>query len=567
MKDTVKKINFLLNPKEKKNYIILIFILIAALIFQLIGLITLLPLTNVFFKIENSGNLFVYLEKVRLISNFNELNFYLTITVFTIILSNIIFLISVYLTTKIALSVEKNIRHQLMIRYMNLSYIDFLKTESSTMISIVINETQRFSSQVLMPLGEIVSRLFLIIGISALLFYLKPITTLLVLVFIIFSYTLYYLSLRNKIKKNNYHLTDSNKKLIKHSNDIFSSFREIKIYALESFFVKSFLDAVEKISSIRFFTVFFSSTPRFYMEILVFICIYFYFLLFGNNESINFGYLSILMYSFFKIVPSLQGFFSNYVVLKSALHSLDTIYNFLVDSEREDQSQILDISDVAKEFKKINLEKINFSFDNKEIFREINLEILKGDKVALLGPSGSGKSTLVNLIIGILESKSGNISINDKSVKSKKELTNFFQDKVSIIPQKPTMMEATIKENIILNQSFDEKKFKKVIDICQLNDFLNTLSDRENSYIHSSNLNLSGGQLQRISIARAMYRNPKILLIDEGFNQLDQNVENIVSENILSIKDLTVIIIYHKIISDKLINKKFYIEEKRLILK
>ncbi|MDA9158869.1 ABC transporter ATP-binding protein/permease [Candidatus Pelagibacter ubique] len=566
MKDTVKKINFLLNSKEKKNYIILIFILIAALIFQLIGLITLLPLTNVFFKIENSGNLFVYLEKVRLINNFNELNFYLTITVFTIILSNIIFLISVYLTTKIALSVEKNIRHQLMIRYMNLSYIDFLNTESSTMISIVINETQRFSSQVLMPLGEIVSRLFLIIGISALLFYLKPITTLLVLVFIIFSYTLYYLSLRSKIKKNNYHLTDSNKKLIKHSNDIFSSFREIKIYALEGFFVKSFLDAVEKISSIRFFTVFFSSTPRFYMEILVFICIYFYFLLFGNSENINFGYLSILMYSFFKIIPSLQGFFSNYVVLKSALHSLDTIYNFLVDAEREDQSQILDISDLAKEFKKINLEKINFSFDNKEIFREVNLEILKGDKVALLGPSGSGKSTLVNLIIGILEAKSGNISINDKPVKSKKELTNFFQDKVSIIPQKPTMMEATIKENIILNQSFDEKKFKKVIDICQLNDFLNTLSDRENSYIHSSNLNLSGGQLQRISIARAMYRNPKILLIDEGFNQLDKNVENIVSENILSIKDLTVIIIYHKIISDKLINKKFYIEEKRLIL-
>ena len=566
MKDTVKKINFLLNPKEKKNYIILIFILIAALIFQLIGLITLLPLTNVFFKIENSGNLFVYLENVRLISNFNELNFYLTITVFTIILSNIIFLISVYLTTKIALSVEKNIRNKLMIRYMNLSYIDFLKTESSTMISIVINETQRFSSQVLMPLGEIVSRLFLIIGISALLFYLKPITTLLVMVFIIFSYTLYYLSLRNKIKKNNYHLTDSNIKLIKHSNDIFSSFREIKIYALESFFVKSFLDAVEKISSIRFFTVFFSSTPRFYMEILVFICIYFYFLLFGNSESINFGYLSILMYSFFKIVPSLQGFFSNYVVLKSALHSLDTIYNFLVDAEREDQSQILDISDLAKEFKKINLEKINFSFDNKEIFREVNLEILKGDKVALLGPSGSGKSTLVNLIIGILEAKSGNISINDKSVKSKKELTNFFQDKVSIIPQKPTMMEATIKENIILNQSFDEKKFKKVIDICQLNDFLNTLLDRENSYIHSSNLNLSGGQLQRISIARAMYRNPKILLIDEGFNQLDKNVENIVSENILSIKDLTVIIIYHKIISDKLINKKFYIKEKKLIL-
>ena len=567
MKNIFKKINFLLKPKEKRNYIILIFILIAALIFQLIGLSTLLPLTNVFFKIENSGTLFVYLEKVRLITNFSELNFYLTITVFTIILSNIIFLISVYLTTKIALSVEKDIRYQLMNRYINLSYVDFLRTESSTMISTVINETQRVSSQVLMPLGEIVSRAILIIGISVLLFCLKPIITLSVLAFIFCSYMLYYLVLKNKIKKNNYNLTDSNKKLIKYSNDIFSSFREIKIYALESFFVKSFLDPVEKIASIRFFTIFFSSTPRFYMEILVFISIYFYFLFFGDSESINFGYLAILLYSFFKIIPSLQGFFANFVVLKSALHSLDTIYNFLVDNEREDKNLTLNTSDLVGEFKKINLEKINFSFDDKEIFREVDLEILKGDKVAFLGPSGSGKSTLVNLIIGILGLKSGNIFINGKRIKSTKDLTSFFKNKVSIIPQKPTLMEATIKKNIILNQSFDKKKFEKVIEIAQLNDFLNTLPDRENSYIHSSNLNLSGGQLQRVSIARAMYRDPKILLIDEGFNQLDRNIENIVSRNLLSIKDLTVIIIYHKIISDEWIDKKFYIKEKRLVIK
>ena len=131
-----------------------------------------------------------------------------------------------------------------------------------------------------MPIGEILSRGFLIISISIFLIVYDPVSTISILIVIFSSYILYYLSLKNKIRENNVLLTKSNKDLVKYSNDIFSSFREIKIYGLEKFFVKSFFKSVEKISSIRFFTIFFSSTPRFVMEILVFACIFIYFYFF-----------------------------------------------------------------------------------------------------------------------------------------------------------------------------------------------------------------------------------------------------------------------------------------------
>ena len=562
MKKIYNQINFILNPKEKLFFISFILVLIVALIFQLIGLTTLLPLTNSFLKIENAGNIFNFFEKYRVLTNLDEMFFYLTVTFATIVISNLIFLLSTYISTKFAIKIEQNVRYHLMNEFMKSDYTSFLKTDVSTLISSVVNESQRFSSQVLMPIGEILSRSFLIISISIFLIIHDPISTISILLIICSSYILYYLSLRNRIKLNNVILTKTNKDLVKHSNDIFSSFREIKIYGIEKFFVKSFFNSVEKISSIRFFTIFFSSTPRYVMEILVFACIFFYFIFFNNQNEVNFGYLSLLLYSFFKIIPSLQGLFANYISLKSSLHSLNTIYEFLKKSnyKNKDNAQAL-ISNFNNSFEKIAVKNLYFSFEDKVIFKKANFEINQGEKIAILGPSGSGKSTLVNLLIGILPAKDGKIFFNDKAIKSNKELSRFLKDIVSIIPQKTVLMETTLKQNIILDKPYDNKKFIEILKLTKLDELLKNLPEKEETHIHSSNLNLSGGQIQRISIARALYRDPKILIIDEGFNQLDIKTEEILLNNVLGINNLTVLIIYHKINNEDLIDKKFYIED------
>ncbi|WP_440652105.1 ATP-binding cassette domain-containing protein [Candidatus Pelagibacter sp. HIMB1542] len=565
MKKIYNQINFILNQNEKIFFIFFILILILALIFQLIGLTTLLPLTNSFLKIDNSGMIFDFFEKYRSATDMDEMYFYLTITFVMIVISNLIFLTSTFISTKFAINIEQNVRYHLMNEFMRSDYTSFLKTDASTLISSIVNETQRFSSQVLMPIGEITSRGFLIISISIFLIIYEPVSTISILLIIFTSYIIYYLSLKNRIKENNIILTKSNKELLKYSNDIFSSFREIKIYGLEKFFVSSFFKSVEKISSIRFFTIFFSSTPRFVMEILVFACIFIYFLFFSQNDNINFGYLSLLLYSFFKIIPSLQGLFSNYISLKSSLHSLSTIYEFLKKSNYKAKLKKTEFVSNNK-FKKISIKNLNFSFDDKVIFEDTELEISKGEKVAILGPSGSGKSTLINLLIGILSPKAGKVILNGEEIQSNLQLNFFLKDIVSIIPQKTVLMESTLKENIILNKDYNEEKFQRILKLAKLDELIKNLPEKEQTHIHSSNLNLSGGQIQRISIARALYREPKILIVDEGFNQLDSNTEQVLLNNIFDFRDLTVLIIYHKITNDELIDKKFLLENNKIKL-
>ena len=563
MKKIYNQINFILNSNEKFFYIFFILVLILALIFQLIGLTTLMPLTNSFLKLENSGEVFNFFEKYRFMTGMSEMYFYLTMTFAMIVISNLIFLTSTYVSTKFAIKIEQNVRYHIMNEFMKSDYISFLKIESSTLISSVVNETQRFSSQVLMPIGEILSRAFLIVSISLFLIFYDPLSTIVILAIIFLCYIGYYFSLKNRIKKNNFLLTKSNKDLIKYSNDIFSSFREIKIYGLEKFFVKSFFNSAEKISSIRFFTIFFSSTPRFVMEILVFACIFIYLVFFNLNNNINFGYLALLLYSFFKIIPSLQGLFSNYVSLKSSLNSLNTIYEFLQKSNyRKKNNEPKYYSNNL--FEKISIKNLSFLFHEKLLFNNIELEISKGEKIAILGPSGSGKSTLINLLIGILSPKEGKIFLNEQEVKTSLELNFLLKEIISIIPQKTILMEATLKENIILNKDFNEEKFDEILKLTKLDELVKNLPQREETHIHSSNHNLSGGQIQRISIARALYRSPKILIVDEGFNQLDSKIEEALLKNILGIKNLTVIIIYHKITNDELIDKKFLIENYQL---
>ena len=137
----------------------------------------------------------------------------------------------------------------------------------------------------------------------------------------------------------------------------------------------------------------------------------------------------------------------------------------------------------------------------------------------------------------------------------------MYDNKIGIIPQNPTMLETSIRENILLGEKEIEEKLYKSLNIAGLNNF----SEKDlNKNIHSSSLNLSGGQIQRISIARAIYRSPNILIIDEGFNQLDNENEKRVMQNLMEIKDLTIIMVYHNIFNENLLNKIYLIENHKL---
>ena len=126
------------------------------------------------------------------------------------------------------------------------------------------------------------------------------------------------------------------------------------------------------------------------------------------------------------------------------------------------------------------------------------------------------------------------------------------------------MMQASIKENIIMGNTYDKDKFEKIISLVGLQKLINSLDDKSETLVHSSNLNFSGGQIQRMAFARALYFEPSILLIDEGFNQLDKLSENEIINKLNSIKGLTIIVVYHKMYNQRVFDKIYKIENNQL---
>ena len=197
----------------------------------------------------------------------------------------------------------------------------------------------------------------------------------------------------------------------------------------------------------------------------------------------------------------------------------------------------------------IKLKNISFNYGTAKniAVNNINIDITKGKSIGLIGKSGSGKSTLVDIIIGLLEPSTGEILIDDNNIGVKKI---SWQKQLGYVPQEVYLLDDTIRNNItfgIEKEEIDEKLLSDVIEKSQLKNLINSLPNKLDTIIGDRGARLSGGEKQRIGIARALYNKPKVIVFDEATSALDIYNENkILKEIYENKKDKTLIIISHR---------------------
>ncbi|MFA7420498.1 MAG: peptidase domain-containing ABC transporter [Melioribacteraceae bacterium] len=229
--------------------------------------------------------------------------------------------------------------------------------------------------------------------------------------------------------------------------------------------------------------------------------------------------------------------------------SLNRMYEYL-DSDTEQNPEI-----VFEEAPKINnrlsgdieIKGINFSYnDDKKVLQNIDLNINKGMKVAVIGPSGSGKTTLLRLLLGMESIKTGQINYSGKSIGSYSLFD--LRKQISVVWQEFSIIKGTIWDNLVLGlEEVDEQLVNKVIEICKLDEHIKSLPNGYHTEISEAGSNLSGGQRQRISIARALLRNAPILILDEATSNIDLATEAELLKNIFEfLKDKTIIFVTHR---------------------
>jgi len=550
---SIKKIILAINnklEKKEKFLVVSIFILfIVAAFVELITISTLIPFLSVMLDegITYSNFNFKYLIfSEKIFSNdpflYITLLFVLIIAIatllkFLILKSNLI--ITKALGLKISKIVFTNVIEQ--------SYIEYSRKNSSEYISIIENKVDILVSFIYRFFQTLSSLLIITVVLGTLLIINFKVT---ITFFIIITciYFFIYKVFKKKLVKIDKVVAYNLNQRVKIVQETIAIFRQIKLDNLSEYFKKLFetkntfiREGEQKLAIIGNF-------PKIIIEggAIILIALLSYLLVTKNiyEEKYILTIVGTIVFGASRILPLIQNIFYNITYIVGQQKAVMDVIDFFTNNYN-----LKEIYKKNLEFKNnINFRNVSFGYiQNQNIIEDINLTIKKNLIIGLVGKTGSGKSTFVDLLSGLLIPNSGEITVDNVPIT---DSFDNWRKKISYIDQKITLIDSTIAENIALGidkNQIDLKLLEKVLQQSECSEFINNLPDKYLTLVGERGIRLSGGQIQRIGIARALYKNSEILILDEPTSALDLNTENLIMKSIDKLKyTKTIILITHR---------------------
>ena len=572
MKNNLKKIWTILDLNQKKQFYTLIFLILLGMFFELLSIGLVFPVVSILFDVGNESS--VYMRKI-----FSFLNSEISrekMVVFSLISLILVYFIKNLVLTLIAkievskvIKIKFQIAEKLYKKFINFPYKFHSNTNSSILINYVIDQIDSFSNS-LFNCVILTAEILILVGVILTLFIIEPSGTLIIAIFsTIFAY-LFYSVMKKRISKLSEERSFNNSLKIKNLQETFGSIKEIKIYNKENYFLNLFNYFNRKVVNIEGYETFLKRLPRLWFEflcVLIFVTFLIFIFLFSKIDLISLTpILGIFGVATIRIIPSVNRILLAIQTINFGEAAIKMISdNFNVSDSKNNYTKIMDLGKFNFS-KNLNFENVDFKFNNDtQIFNKINFNIQKGDFVGVFGETGVGKSTLLNLLLGLIKPSGGEIKVDNYDIH--KNLRGW-QLKIGFVPQNIYLLDDSISKNIAFGfdgNKIDKERLENTIKEAQLEKFVQSLPDKENTFVGERGMQVSGGQLQRIGIARAIYSNPEVLIFDESTSSLDNETELKIMETIKSIKkDKTIIFVSHKKTPMKFCNKIFELKKNKI---
>ena len=565
-KDLKLLINFSLKYFKLK-IIYLQFLIIFSSVIQLLSIFSFGPLilllmdNKVIKKYQD-----YYFEKIN-----DEQFFLFTILAITILFisSNLLSIVvskkSLHLGQEIGIQLNNIIFNNMLSK----EYSYHLNKNSSEIISKITLENARVIGSILIPMLLINSRIITLLFVFSGLIIFNLAASLLVLFFLLISYIIILSINKSRFTANSSIISKNNFYRQKIISESLGNIRETIMFEARKFFLKLFQTANEKIAFSTANNQYLSSIPKFLIEILIFTLLVVLIYLLKNNNSLNYylPLIGIYLIAGYKLLPALQAIATSYASIKGNQTSLQNIKEEIITILNQEEVLKDYSNNKFKEFNTIKFENLNFSHKNNQIFNNINIEIKKNEIIGVIGKTGVGKSTFIDIFCGLLYPNAGKVKLNDNEIL--KDEISKFQKLISIVPQKINLLDDSIKNNILYAQKFSkekniDEKINNLQNICLL-DYVNKKDDGWDTVVGENGSKLSGGQIQRLGFARALFKEPQILILDEATSGLDEETEKKLLNNLINIKPkLTIIIITHNKKILNICSKVFQIFDKKI---
>lgn len=555
---------FSIFEKSEKITIFLtgIFAIIAA-IFETVNISALIPLINSI--INPTKDIFANNEYLFFLDNlFSEnstLN-YLIIFLVIFLIKVIYLVIFNWVMLSFLKKVERRVANNLFKLYLSQSLSFFFKKKTSEILRNLTNEIAIFRGAIQDAI-ELFVEVILLIFILSLLIVVNFKATIIIFLLVSFVSFIYINLTKKKISK---WAKDRIFYVNKYYQNVLQTFRlitEIKIFNVSNIFLHRNLENIKNLTNIIHFRSFIKILPKLILEtvgVIFFVLIIY--ILISSNANLNdvLITLGVFLASSIRIISSCNKLLVIYQNIKNSIPSLKIMNNELSLANNN-----IEKINLIKLDKNIELQNVNFNYSNNLIFENLNFEIKKNTCIGIFGKSGQGKSTLIRLLSTLIKPNSGNIFVDGKKL----SLEDFLN--ISIIPQEFNFFEGSIKENITFTNNDSSINYERLKKSINFTDLENSIFQKNNTTIdtklNDELKNFSGGQLQRIALSRAIYKDSDLLILDEATSALDEESENEIMNLITSLKkEKTIIIISHNHENFKNCDRVYEIKNKKIIL-
>ena len=570
MLSKINKFFKILDSKDKIKIFFLFLMMVLAVLLEVVSIASILPLTREFF--EPTENLF-FLKEIKIFSAYDGI--YVLIVFFLIIyfFKFIYLFYFYYFQNKFINNLSAKLTTQLFATYLFKSYEFHTQKNSSTLVRNLVTEIKLICSSFIYPIFTIIIEVTIIFGILIFLFnYQITISIIMGIIFIILILT-YFLAVKKSFLRWGNQRQHLNSLSLKFSLQGLNGIKEIMVYSKQAFFKNVLSKNEHKYANISILYSTFQQLPRLLFEfIIIFLLVSLMFFLKYQDlpNSQIFEILGVFSLASIRFIPSASRIIGSLQLLRYATPSMDVVLRENMISDKEFEN-IVKKQKNLEEFSfndSITFTDVNFKFENKKetILKDVSFKLKKNEIIGIYGQSGSGKSTIVDLICGILKPTSGIIKMDGKNIGD-----NIFswRNKFGYVTQSTYLIDDTIKNNIILGDfnNFDASHFENSIKLSQLENFVKKLPDGVETNVGERGAMLSGGQIQRIGIARAIYHKSEILIFDESTNSLDVDSEQKIIDEVHNLKKFkTVIMISHKMSVLKICDKIYELKNKKLKL-
>jgi len=473
-------------------------------------------------------------------------------------------------------SAQREVAANLFQHYLSKPYSFHLQTNSSVLIRNLTIEINAYCQYVLMPIINLTSEVLVVIALLVMLILVEPVATLCLGSCLLIVALVFHRFTDSNVSRWGEARQVADEEKIKYLQQGFGGIKQIMLSQSLDYFLHLFQrpNIVSGLMTKKEYI--FQYLPKQFIEILsivglVGVCVFM--VLQGRTSLEVMAMLGLLATAGFRLIPSFSRILRNLQSIRFGWVSVEVLAKEMSRNGNKPENRMPfgeKKNDDLSFNHDLRLRDISFRYEQngKELLREINFEVKKGECIGIVGESGAGKSTLTNLLLGLVSPSKGAFEVDGHEIKSAK--IQPWQRMIGYVPQEIYLLDDTISRNIafgVNDTEIDHTQIRKVIETAGIHKFIDSFDDGLNTKIGERGVRISGGQRQRIGIGRALYQNPQVLILDEATSSLDSKTEEEILNELRKIRGkVTMILVAHRQSTLQFCDKIFKIENGKIKL-